>query len=70
MVCSCRLSLQEAGIELVAGVRAGMRQRMMEVDWLDTDTRKLALEKVGRVHVIIFHTCLSIVDVPKILLLF
>ena len=40
--------LQEAGNEMVVEVRAGLRQRMMEVDWLDSDTRKLALEKVRR----------------------
>ena len=33
---------------LVAGVRAGLGQRMMEVDWLDNVTRQLALEKVWR----------------------
>ena len=38
--------LQEAGVELVAGVREGLKQRMMEVDWLDNVTRNLAIEKV------------------------
>ena len=38
--------LQEAGVELVAGVRAGLKQRMMDVDWLDDETRKLSIEKV------------------------
>ena len=40
--------LQEAGDEMVVEVRAGLRQRIMEVDWLDTETRRLALEKVWR----------------------
>ena len=31
---------------LVTQVREGLRQRMMEVDWLDSETRQLALEKV------------------------
>ena len=31
---------------LVSNVREGMRQRMDEVDWLDDDTRQLAIEKV------------------------
>jgi predicted metalloendopeptidase len=38
--------LQKAGVELVAGVRAGLKQRMMDVDWLDDETRKLSIEKV------------------------
>ena len=38
--------LQKAGVELVAGVRAGLKQRMMDVDWLDNETRKLSIEKV------------------------
>ena len=38
--------LQEAGVELVAGVRAGLKQRMMDADWLDDETRKLSIEKV------------------------
>lgn len=33
-------------MELVTQVRAGMEQRMMDVDWLDSETRQLALEKV------------------------
>ena len=33
-------------MELVLQVREGLRQRMMEVDWLDKDTRQLAIEKV------------------------
>ena len=33
-------------MELVLQVREGLRQRMMEVDWLDEDTRQLAIEKV------------------------
>ena len=37
---------QEAGIEMVNQVREGLRQRMMEVDWLDDETRQLAVEKV------------------------
>ena len=33
-------------MDLVTEVREGLRQRMEEVDWLDSDTRKLAMEKV------------------------
>ena len=33
-------------MELVLQVREGLRQRMMEVDWLDEDARQLAIEKV------------------------
>ena len=31
---------------MVDQVREGLRQRMMEVDWLDDETRQLAIEKV------------------------
>ena len=30
----------------MAGVREGLKQRMMEVKWLDEETRKLSIEKV------------------------
>ena len=33
-------------MELVSQVREGLRQRMMEVDWLDSTTRQRAIEKV------------------------
>ena len=33
-------------MDLVSNVREGMRQRMEEVDWLDDETRELAIEKV------------------------
>ena len=33
-------------MDLVSNVREGMRQRMGEVDWLDDETRQLAIEKV------------------------
>ena len=39
-------ALQEAVIDLVANVREGVRQRMNEVNWLDDETRQLAIEKV------------------------
>ena len=38
--------LQEAVMDLISNVREGVRQRMDEVDWLDDETRKLAIEKV------------------------
>ena len=39
-------ALQEAVMDLEASVREGVRQRMNEVDWLDDETRQLAIEKV------------------------
>ena len=39
--------VQEAGMKLVAEVREGLKQRMNEVDWLDSETRQLAIEKVS-----------------------
>ena len=38
--------LQDTVIDLVSNVREGLRQRMDEVDWLDDDTRRLAIDKV------------------------
>ena len=43
------LPQQEKVMELVSEVREGLRQRMMEVDWLDSETRQLAIEKVSSV---------------------
>ena len=34
-------------MKLVAEVREGLKQRMNEVDWLDSETRQLAIEKVS-----------------------
>ena len=34
-------------MELVTEVREGLRQRMMEVDWLDDETRRLSIEKAN-----------------------
>ena len=39
-------TLQEAGMELVGEVREGLKQRMSELEWLDSETRQLAIEKV------------------------
>ena len=36
-------------MELEKRVREGLRQRMMEVDWLDDETRRLSIEKVSNV---------------------
>ena len=36
-------------MDLVSNVREGLRQRMDEVDWLDDDTRKLAIDKVNSI---------------------
>ena len=33
-------------MELVTEVMKGLRQRIMEVDWLDDETRQLSIEKV------------------------
>ena len=33
-------------MKLVSQVRAGLKDRMDEADWLDSDTRKLSIEKV------------------------
>ncbi|CAI8022690.1 Endothelin-converting enzyme 1 [Geodia barretti] len=41
---------KEAGVELVAGVRAGLKQRMIDVDWLDDETRKLSIEKLEAIQ--------------------
>ncbi|CAI7997216.1 Phosphate-regulating neutral endopeptidase PHEX, partial [Geodia barretti] len=41
---------KKAGVELVAGVRAGLKQRMMDVDWLDDETRKLSIEKLEAIQ--------------------
>lgn len=38
-------------MEMVSEVREGLRQRMMEVDWLDRETRELAIEKVRSIPV-------------------
>ena len=45
-ITSFLCDVQEAGMELVSQVREGLRQRMMEVDWLDSTTRQRAIEKV------------------------
>ena len=34
-------------MEMVTKVREGLRQRMIEVDWLDDETRQLAIEKAS-----------------------
>ena len=34
-------------MKLVSEVREGLRQRMMEVDWLDDETRQLSIEKAN-----------------------
>ena len=39
-------NMQEAGEDLVTEVMEGLRQRMMEVNWLDSITRERAIEKV------------------------
>ena len=38
--------IQEAGIKLVAGVREGLKQRMVDDKWLDDVTRQRSIEKV------------------------
>ena len=44
------LDVQEAGEDLVTEVMAGLRQRMMEMDWLDSITRERAIEKVDTIY--------------------
>ena len=47
-------------MELVTQVRAGMKQRMMDAEWLDSETRQLALEKVCGIRCANM-TCLAII---------
>ena len=37
-------------MELEKRVREGLRQRMMEIDWLDDETRQLSIEKVSNIR--------------------
>jgi predicted metalloendopeptidase len=41
---------KEAVMDLVSNVREGLRQRMDEVDWLDDNTRRLAIEKLEAIE--------------------